>query len=524
MTVFQAQGGPRAPVEVDNALHLVKTASAPQTCTQNGQTSCFQFPLSFGLLGSPMTTTATSPRRPFKLHPTVVLSYPDVRLAGLRTLHGFTPYATDGPVAGGRQSTTQSGTSAEQGGARESSIGGAQSSAGGSGLNFLPPCFAPSLRAAFGCGAATVELDSAVYVWRGPGFIDSGATTPSQTSPKNEEVGSQVQVVAADQHPADTSSAFQFPGVSVPSTGMPSAVGSTVCLLDSQTQSPGPGPSQGANPLHNSNASKPQGTPSSSPTKSSSPIQIHVLNVVADWAETEKVSLVQITGLPESEGIPWFADALLSWFAQGGDDGLPCHNTSTLSSSPSTPPKGTSQVRRVIIVAAADFKPNRDCDQLVHAIGAPFMESLVTDRHPSVTSPSLPALAASTPIHDPFLNTFCSLLTVQGIPFTGLVYPAKRIGRYPAALTSPTQSEASNGNNNNDDDSVDVLMERKHGSPVPVTDEDRRIVQALCNELDTLTGLPFDARKGCQIRLRYKYARGPSSGREQLLKDSFMYL
>ncbi|KAJ1657501.1 hypothetical protein IWQ61_003114 [Dispira simplex] len=524
MTVFQAQGGPCAPVAVDNTLHLVKTASAPQTCTHNNQISCFQFPLSFGLLGSPMSTTATSPRRPFKLHPTVVLTYPDVRLAGLRTLHGFTPYATDGPVAGGRQSITQSsiqsGTSTEQSGARESSIGATQSS----GLSFLPPCFAPSLRAAFGCGAATVELDSAVYVWRGPGFSDSGVTTPSQTSPQNEEMRSQVQVVAADQHPADTSSAFQFPGISVPSTGMPSVVGSTVCLLDGQIQSPGPGTPQSCTSSHNSDSSKSQGTPSSSSDKSSLPIQIHVLNVVADWAETEKVSLVQITGLPESQRIPWFTDALLSWFAQGGDDGLSCHSTLALSSSSLTSPKGrgASQVRRVIIVAAADFKPNRGCDQLVHTIGTPFMESLVTDRHPSVTNPSLPALATSTPIHDPFLNTFCSLLTVQGIPFTGLVYPAKPIGRYSAVLSSPTQSEALN--DNNDDDSADARMERKHGSPVPVTEEDRRIVQALCNELDALTGLPFDASKGCQIRLRYKYARGPSSGREQLLKDSFMYL
>ncbi|KAJ1962626.1 hypothetical protein H4R35_007333, partial [Dimargaris xerosporica] len=50
------------------------------------------------------------------------------------------------------------------------------------------------------------------------------------------------------------------------------------------------------------------------------------------------------------------------------------------------------------------------------------------------------------------------------------------------------------------------------------------IVTALCSELDSITGLPFDWQRGCQIRLRYLVSSSQLSEREQHVKESMMYL
>ncbi|RKP40190.1 hypothetical protein BJ085DRAFT_37620 [Dimargaris cristalligena] len=601
-----------SPVGVENALHLLKASASPQVCSSNSQTTCFQFPLSLGL-----TTLQPAPQVPrgFALQPTVVLSYPDVRLAGLRALHSFTPYrssGTNGSSATAGKSANGQGASTLGGGgfARSGNTGGAShlssASAAVSSLSFLPPCLTPSVRAVFGCGDATVELASAIYTWQGPAFDNPAADTDPAQAPQpfvqvvsaedpygvvDQGAAAPTRSVATTADPADRSAApFHFPGISVPTSTIPSTTGSSTCL----TQHAQTAPTDSSTAFAHHHEENPFATAShrssvASPTGASADhraIQVHVLNVTADWAETERISLVQITGLPDPQSVPWFADALVAWLtnptrrdpvgssatspynmpavlanSQGSFANTPLAPTAAAAAaaagaSPSVMSGEGSQVlimspvRRVLIVAAADFKPNRGAEGQVHEFGSPFEEPIMHSASAPVSSTnlsffsgssnsrqmtpaSLPRLDASTTVNDPFLHSLCSLLAVQGIPFTGLLYPAKRLPAYlshsdtfaPRSTAYSTSSDAA------ESDAIDstalvkeARLNSKFGEPIPVSSEDRKIVEALCYELDGLTGLPFNSQKGCQTQLRYQVRQALLSQHEQLVQDSMMYL
>ncbi|KAJ1929233.1 hypothetical protein IWQ60_001341 [Tieghemiomyces parasiticus] len=503
MPVYDTRYG-SGPVAVENSLQLLKASAEPQVCTSS-QPACFQFPLSLGVAS--LQTPAQVPAG-FSLQPTVVLSYPDVRLAGLRATHSFTPYAQGGTGPRASMGSTMSGNAGSN-------------ASGGSPLGFLPPCLAPSVRAVFGCGDATIELASAVYGWQGPQL----SADPVSPSGAVKPVAPFVQVVAASTCGSasdNVHAAFPYPGASLPT----STTGSSSCLIGSVVQTGTP------IPVHRT-------------------IQIHVLNVTADWADTERLSLVQITGLPDTASLPWFADALVNWLVGPTqtptqiDDGRN-HSATGLSVPQAPASSGThvaalvpSRVRRVVVVAAADFKPNRGMADRVHEVGSPFEEPLIS-YSPGISSasvagreaaaPNLPHLDADTAVQDPFLDALCSLLTVQGVPYTGLLYPAKRLPAYVTAVDDSTPAtKVDVGEEEEDEDgplasATESRLNLKYGEPIPVTAEDCKIVEALCYELSALTGLPFDAGKGCQTSLRYLVRPTAAAGHKQAVRDSMMYL
>ncbi|KAJ1976811.1 hypothetical protein H4R35_002543 [Dimargaris xerosporica] len=509
MPVFDGRKHPQ-PFQVGNRLVLTQSTPNPMVWT-GSQSAWFPFPLSRCAPAlQPLDRGGSA--RAFRLHPTVVISYPDARLAGLRAVHAFSPYAT----AQGVEHTAE--TPATTSPTRRS---------------FLPQCLTPSVRAVFGCGNANVELDSAVYTWTGPEWhddtLDTTANRSSRAVPPTFDPF--VRVVAADDSKAAASSAFQFPSVNA-FTAPSSATGSSTCLTQAAQE--------------DSAAMKASSVDSSALAR---PIQVHVLNVTADWADTEKVSLVQITGMPDAASIPWFTDALVSWLvgAAGPATTSPLDPAAlTLPNQPHQAPSHlpSTRVRRVLVVAAADFKPNRGCANRVHQIGSPFDEPLPMQTSKAIfgaptdaatdASAVPPRLDSSTTIADLFLNSLCAMLAVQEVCFTGLLYPAKKIPKYitptvPAQakdkgapdteVAYPDDAAEEEGNG-----AADTHLNSRYGEPLTVTPDDQQIVAALCSELDSITGLPFDWQRGCQIRLRYLVSGSRPSEREQQVKESMMYL